>query len=603
MFRVYRKLFSLLDSRERRHAGLALMIMVLVAVGDALGVASIMPFIALLSDPAVISSNQHLAAAYEGIGFQSERNFVFFVGLLVFIVLVSSLGLRALGIWSQWHFSQMRSHAWSLRLMAGYLRQPYEWFLSRHSAELGGSALVQVERVVNMSLFPALRAVAQALVVALLLSLLIAVDPRLAAVVAAVFFGAYAPIFLFFRGRLVRLGSDLRSTTQQRFRIVQEAFGGIKEIQAAGLAKGFVDRFDTTSFRLARHLVEVGLLTHLPNVAIQVVLFGGMLLILLYLMNDYGSFQKALPILALYALAAYRLTPALQGLYHEIAQVRTSEAALDALAEDLDSVSDHRRPWPVNSGHVRKLLALGADLRLRAVSYSYPGAQRAALNEVSMSFPTRSSVAIVGSTGSGKTTAVDVVLGLLRPSEGAVYVGDREITDVDILDLQQCIGYVPQQIFLVDDSIAANIAFGTEPEALDYRRVEDAARVASLHDFVVSDLPQGYKTFVGERGVRLSGGQRQRIGIARALYRNPDILVFDEATSALDNLTEHEVTSAIKRLASSKTVIMVAHRLSTVRHCDRIYVMEGGTVSGSGTFEELAARNPHFRAMVSSASS
>ena len=230
--------------------------------------------------------------------------------------------------------------------------------------------------------------------------------------------------------------------------------------------------------------------------------------------------------------------------------------------------------------------------------YRYPAAERPALEGVDMTIPVRSSVGIVGGTGAGKTTVVDVILGLLRPERGALEVDGTPVADADLRAWQNSIGYVPQQIFLTDDTVRANIAFGLDPGEVDAAAVERAARVAELHDFVMRELPQGYDTAIGERGVRLSGGQRQRIGIARALYHDPDVLILDEATSALDNLTERAVMAAVQNLGRAKTVIMIAHRLSTVRNCDVIFMMERGRVVAQGSYDELLARNRSFQAMV-----
>jgi ABC-type multidrug transport system fused ATPase/permease subunit len=245
-----------------------------------------------------------------------------------------------------------------------------------------------------------------------------------------------------------------------------------------------------------------------------------------------------------------------------------------------------------------------APLRLREaielvdVHYAYPLAERQALNGLSIRIPANTRVGIVGGTGAGKTTAVDIMLGLLDPQAGALRVDGRAITPALRRAWQSTIGYVPQHIFLTDDSVAANIAFGIPPEKIDHAAVERAARVAELHDFVMGELPEGYETFVGERGVRLSGGQRQRIGIARALYHDPDVLIMDEATSALDNLTERAVMDAVHNLGRAKTVVLIAHRLSTVRDCDTIFMLEGGRLVAEGSYDALIAENRQFRALA-----
>jgi ABC-type multidrug transport system fused ATPase/permease subunit len=235
---------------------------------------------------------------------------------------------------------------------------------------------------------------------------------------------------------------------------------------------------------------------------------------------------------------------------------------------------------------------------LDRVSYSYPEHSRTALKDVSLEIRTCTTVGIVGGTGAGKTTLVDMILGLLTPSSGEIRIDDVPLGIENMRPWQRAIGYVPQSIYLVDDTVARNIAFGLPPEAIDQAAIERAARLAALHDFVLSELPEGYNTIVGERGVRLSGGQRQRIGIARALYNQPSLLILDEATSALDNITERVVMEAVDTMRHEMTIVMIAHRLSTVRQCDVIHVMERGAIVASGTYDDLLDGNELFRKMA-----
>ena len=562
-----------------------------------------MPFIAVLSNPEVVETNPYLAYTYEVLGFGTRSDFLFFLGAVFFVLLIGSLVLKAMGLWAQLRYSQNRNYAWSARLIRGYLNQPYEWFLNRHSADLGTSVLAEVTQVINGVLFPAMQVIAQALVAILLMALLISVDPVLAAAMGIGLGGTYFIISGLLRRRLRRLGVERRAANHARFHVVQEAFTGIKEVKIGGLEEVLVNRFERPAQIMASRQISAGLYGQLPSFAMQGLLFGGMLLVLLYLMAQRGGFQDALPVIALYAFGGYRLMPALQKIYQGIAQIRVTEAPLNALCEDFRSLRTERK-----KSNIRDTLGSTADrpsrlhledrLELGEVSYSYPGASRPALDGVTIAVPARTTVGLVGATGSGKTTCVDIILGLLAPTEGTLRVDGVTITGDTVRHWQRSLGYVPQQIFLSDDTVAANIAFGLPKHRIDMAAVERAAEVANLHEFIVSELPEGYYTKVGERGVRLSGGQRQRIGIARALYHDPDVLIQDEATSALDNLTEQAVMEAVQNLGSRKTVIIIAHRLTTVESCDRIFLLERGRVAESGTYDELVARNEQFRAMV-----
>jgi len=289
--------------------------------------------------------------------------------------------------------------------------------------------------------------------------------------------------------------------------------------------------------------------------------------------------------------------PALQQIYIAFTQLRFSGPALEALYVDLCNV-------PITKANYADLspMPMTKGIKLNQISYTYPNASKPTLKNINLSIPANSMVGFVGGTGSGKTTTVDIILGLLEPQEGHLLVDGYSITETNRREWQRAIGYVPQHVYLADDSVAANIAFGVNPKDIDQQSVERAAKIANLHNFVNNDLTQGYATTVGERGVRLSGGQRQRIGIARALYNNPRVLVLDEATSALDNLTEQEVMEALSKLNYDITIIMIAHRLSTVRQCDQIYLLERGELKASGTYDELTISSKQFAKMTGEAS-
>jgi len=498
------------------------------------------------------------------------------------VLLVTSLAFKALTTYAQTRFALMREYSIGKRLVEGYLHQPYSWFLNRHSADLGKTILSEVQTVINNGMLPLMTLMAQSTVALALLILLIIVDPLLALSVGVALGLAYACIFAVMKGRLKRLGQARIKANKERFTAVSEAFGAAKEVKVGGLEQVYIQRFAKPAEIFAKNQATASVIAQLPRFALEAVAFGGMLLIILYLMAQSGSFASALPVIALYAFAGYRLMPAIQQVYGAFTKLRFAASAIDALHQDLISL----RTAYTEHGHLNPLPII-QGITLNKVSYYYPKAQEPALKNIDISIPARSKVGFVGATGSGKTTTVDVILGLLEPQEGSLIVDSQPITGANRRQWHRAIGYVPQQIYLADDTVTANIAFGVRSNDIDQQAVERAAKIANLHEFVVNDLPQGYDTTVGERGVRLSGGQRQRIGIARALYFNPQVLILDEATSALDNLTEQAVMEAVNNLGHDITMIMIAHRLSTVRHCDQIYLLERGEVKARGTFDKL----------------
>jgi ABC-type multidrug transport system fused ATPase/permease subunit len=365
-------------------------------------------------------------------------------------------------------------------------------------------------------------------------------------------------------------------------------------VKVGGLEQAYSQRFAKPAEIYAKGEATARVIGQMPRYALEAIAFGGMLLIMLYLMTKGGSLAAALPIIALYAFAGYRLMPALQQIYQAFTQLRFAGPALDSVHADLISLQ------PANPNPSRDAMPLKLAITLNGVHYRYPNAQRSALTNLSLTIPAKSTVGLVGVTGSGKTTTVDLILGLLEAQEGTLTVDGKAITEQNKCAWQRAIGYVPQQIYLADDTVAANIAFGLDAKDIDQEALERVARIANLHEFVVNELPQRYQTTVGERGVRLSGGQRQRIGVARALYHNPQVLILDEATSALDNITEQAVMDAVHNLGHEITIILIAHRLSTVKACDTIFLLEKGELKAQGTFDALRDGNERFRAMAAS---
>jgi ABC-type multidrug transport system fused ATPase/permease subunit len=590
-----KKLLDLLTSHERKRAGLLLGMILVMALLDMLGVASIMPFMAVLANPELVETNAILKAAYAAsshLGVDTPQQFLFALGMLVFVLLVGSLAFKAFTTYAQLRFTRMREYSIGKRMVEGYLHQPYSWFLNRHSADLGKTILSEVGTVIGGGVMPVMNLVTQGAVAIALLTLLIVIDPKLALIVGLTLAAAYGLIFKTTSGLLARMGTERVKANQERFTAVSEAFGAAKEVKVGGLEHAYIQRFADPAQTYARHLASALAIGQLPRFALEAIAFGGMLLVMLYLMAQSGSFASALPIIALYAFAGYRLMPALQQIYGALTQLRFTGPALDALHKDLMSLQ------PAGPNTQQPAMPLTQAITLNNIVYRYPNAVTPALKGISLSIPAKSTVGLVGATGSGKTTTVDLILGLLDAQEGTLAIDGEPITEHNKRSWQRAIGYVPQQIYLSDDTVASNIAFGIAPEKIDQAAIEKAAKIANLHEFVTNELPQGYGTTVGERGVRLSGGQRQRIGIARALYHNPQVLILDEATSALDNLTEQAVMEAVYNLGHEITIILIAHRLSTVKNCDQIVLLEQGAMKAKGCYDELVHGNAQFRTMV-----
>ena len=587
-----KKLLYLLSSGERKSALLLLVMMLIMALLDMIGVASILPFMVVLTNPSLIETNIFLDKLFQTLsvfGVENNQQFIFALGVLVLVLLILSLVFKALTTYYQTRFVLMREYSVGKRLVKEYLYQPYTWFLNRHSADLGKTILSEVSGVIGNGLKPLLELIAKSLITIALIILLLLADPKLALIVGFSLGAAYLLIFSFVRSFLNQIGKDRLKNNQLRFTAVAEAFSAVKEVKVGGLEQTYIERFSNSAKTFAQNQASASVVALLPRFALEAIAFGGVMLLILYLIKQTGNFNNALPVISLYVFAGYRLIPALQQIYTSFTKLTFFGPGLDNIYNDLKSLKKF------DSNHKQDILSFNKVINLKNVYYSYPNASRTALQNISLSIPAKTIIGLVGVTGSGKTTTVDIILGLLEAQKGTLEVDGQVITKKNLRAWQQSIGYVPQHIYLSDDTVAANIAFGRDSKYINQEAVAKASKIANLHDFVINELPKQYQTTIGERGVRLSGGQRQRIGIARALYHNPKVLIFDEATSALDSLTERAVMDAVNNLGKDKTIILIAHRLSTVKKCDKIFLLENGKIKNEGNFEELLKVNDNFR--------
>jgi ABC-type multidrug transport system fused ATPase/permease subunit len=582
--RHYKKLLNLLSTGEHKRLGLLLIMMVAMALVDIIGVASILPFVSVLSNPSIIDTNFILNTIFQTskrFGVKNNEEFLFIFGIFVFSLLIISLTIKAITTYVQVRFVHMCEYSISKRLVENYLSQPYSWFLNQHSADLGKTILSEVSYIVAGGIRPLLELLAKGVIAIALIILLIVVHPKIALIICFSMSGAYVLIFYLIRNYLNKTGNERLENNQIRFLSVSEAFSAVKEIKVGGLEKNYIKLFSNSSKTFAQNQANSQITSQLPRFILEAIAFGGVLLIILYIMAQTGSFNNALPIIALYVFAGYRLIPALQQIYSAFIQLTFIGPSIDKLTRDIKNLK------PITLNQNEDILSFNKKITLKNIHYNYPGTSRTALKDINLTIPAKSIVGLVGPTGSGKTTTVDIILGLLEPQKGTLQVDGKNITKKNSRSWQRCIGYVPQHIYLSDDTVAGNIAFGVNPQDINLSAVKKAAKIANIHEFVLELLPNKYQTRIGERGVKLSGGQRQRIGIARALYQSPKVLVLDEATSALDNLTEQVVMKSIYNLDQVMSIIIIAHRLNTVKNCDIIFKFDKGKIINQGKFSEV----------------
>jgi len=590
--KTIKKALSLLSAVEKRKLAVVFIAGLIMAVLDLLGVASIMPFMAMVSNPKSVETNRFLRWGYETFDFTSTDRYLFGLGMLVFVLLVIANSFRAFATWLMLRFSSMQEYHLGRKLLLKYLREPYEFFLSRNSAELSKNILGEVAHVVKGFFLPAMRAFQHSLSAALIVFFLVMLDPVAAAFVAGILGGAYLVIYKFFKRTISKRGKERILANRQRYKSVSEAFGGIKDIKLMHTESICLEQFEKPSKRLAKTKIHNAVVGEIPNFALETLAFGTILIIVLYMLKGDNGQEGIIPMVALYAFAGRRLLPSFHQIFSAFTKIRFSLSTLDLLCREMHGIRNE--DLLIAQTEVQNPQILAKNIRMEEIVFCYAGAQKPLFNSLTIDISANSTVAFVGPTGSGKTTAVDIILGLLQPQSGRLLVDDITITSENMANWQATLGYVPQHIYLTDDTIAANIAFGISSKSIDMQAVEKAAQTAHLHEFIASELQNGYNTLVGERGVRLSGGQRQRIGIARALYHNPSVLILDEATSALDNITERAVMEAIDMMAGKKTMIIIAHRLSTIVKCDTIFFMMNGKLQASGSYEFLLRENREF---------
>ena len=596
MLKVIKQLFVLLTDKQLKQFYLLQVLVVIMAFTELLGIASIAPFMPLVGDISILETNGVFAQLYQLSGLNNPMDFLFYTGVIVLVMLTFSTVISMFTTWRLSIFGARIGTEIADRLYSYYMQQSWQFHASGSSAQLTKQVSTEAARISSQIVQP-LMIMNSKLVLALFISISIVIyDPVIAILGLFIFSLAYFVLYRLVRQKLESNGQQLSEVSTQRFRLMNEGFGGIKDVLLLNRSHDFITRFHDSGKVFARAQGTNIAISQVPRYFIELIAFGAMISLVLVLIKVHsGNLGEVLPILAVYALAAFKLLPALQQIYSSLSQIKGNTAAFEAVKDDLERSFDSQKTS--SDTVVSTPIDLKRSIKLSNIEFSYPGKERPAVDGVNMSIPVNSVIGLVGSSGSGKSTLIDLLLGLLTPQQGGIYVDDVRITADNKRAWQDLLGFVPQSIFLSEGSIAENIAFGIPAKDISLKQVNKALNLANLTE-LVEQLPDGVNTRVGERGVQLSGGQRQRIGIARALYHEAEVLVFDEATSALDGITEKIVMDAIHEFSGQKTIVMIAHRLKTVEKCDLIYFMEHGKIIDHGTYQELVVRNVKFKEMA-----
>lgn len=565
-------IFILIKKFQKNKVYIFFFLTFLVAIIDLIGVASIFPFIALLSNPNIVEQNESIANIFHAIRFFApigHKQFILLLGISTFFFLISSIILRTYNYYFSIKITLRLEADITNYLLKKYLNKPYVWFLKKNSSSLGSNVLHEVSNVVNSAIIPFVLFLSNTLIAISIITVIFIYNFYLAITVSFFLFFLYAITFFFLKNKISFLGKQSVVSNKERFKILGEIFSHIKELKLYGLEKFHLESYSRPSNLFQKSHSKFMLIQNLPRYFIEIFAFSAVIILLLFIQVKNNSFIESLPLLGVYVFAGYRLIPVFQQIYSSMSILRNTNYLINNFLKDL-SLLDIPEKKLLNISK-KKLVPIkfSKKIELEKVSFKYLDSKLLLLNDVSITIPVNSKVGIIGATGSGKSTLIDIILGLIKPLEGYLKVDGKIIDSDNIKNWQKIIGYVPQQVSLSDLSIAENIAYGVKPTEINQNSLIESAKTAHVHNFVINKLSSGYNTVIGEKGIRLSGGERQRLGIARALYQNPEVLILDEATNALDINTERLILKSLYKL--NITIISITHRLSTLKNFDTIY--------------------------------
>lgn len=588
---IARKILDLLTAAERRNAVMLLGLMFIGMVLETLGAGLVVPALALLTQQDFTVRYPTLQPVLRALGNPSQQTLVI-GGMLILagVYLVKAVFLTFLA-WRQSRFAFGVQGELSQRLFTLYLRQPYTFHLQRNSAQLIRNAINEVSVFIFKAIVPGMLLLTESLVMLGLCSLLLVIEPLGAVIVASVLGAAAWGFHCLTRGRIARWGETRLHHEGLRIQHLQEGLSGAKDVKLLGRESEFLDQYRVHNVQSARVGGRMHTIQQLPRLWLELLAVSGLAILVISMLAQNRALEAVLPTLGLFAAVAFRLMPSVNRVLGAVQSLRYGMPVIDTLCTEFKLVV------PDVAVTKRSVVPFRATLELNHITYAYPGVAEPVLKDISLAIQHGESVGFIGASGAGKSTLVDILLGLLAPDRGEVRVDGNDIQK-NLRNWQDQIGYVPQSIFLTDDTLRRNVAFGLSDKQIDNAAVQRAIRAAQLEEFVDS-LPDGLETFVGERGIRLSGGQRQRIGIARSIYHDPAVLVLDEATSSLDTETECGVMQAITALQGSKTILIIAHRLSTVEHCNRLYRLYEGRLVEDGIPSTMVSHNPKLKVIPS----
>ncbi|WP_152426768.1 ABC transporter ATP-binding protein [Paramagnetospirillum caucaseum] len=566
---------------------------------EAVGIGAVFPLIKLLADPSGMGDSPVIAAIAGLFSLTSPNQVLAVMAIGMTAIFVLKNVLMAISSVINMRLRRDTEIVLARSLLRSYLFMPYAELIRRSVPAMTLNLTAQIPSFFANVVLGMVRIVTDLLIIIAILAVLFSVEPLMTFCVFSILALALAlPLYLI-RHRLKAWGAGQTELATQRQRCLQQCFGAIREIKVDESHGVYLQKLSGILWRLMSIQTRVNLVRDLPRMVIEVVMISTMTLVIVVMLLQDRSGGEIMAALGLFAAAGFRMIPQLNRLFVSLGEIRISLPAAELISRDFSGfIAEDER---LDQGSTKAdRMPFEREIRVESLSYAYPGTDRLVLDSVNLEINRGDVVGLVGPSGAGKSTLADILLGLLDPTSGQIRVDGQNIAD-DIRGWRRNLGTVPQDIFIIDDSLRRNVAFAVDSGQIDELRVDNALRMAQLDDLVAS-LPEGNATILGERGAGLSGGQRQRLGLARALYRDPEVLVLDEPTSALDIETEQEVSRTIFSLAGHKTIVIIAHRLSTLTRCDKIIFLEDGRVSAIGSFAELRQINPRFARLVAMAS-
>ncbi len=595
MIASLRRTFGLLPKKDRFKFFLLLLMMIIASFLEVLGIGMIPAFVVMIAEPDKVLSLQIVGPILEQLGITtSQRLALFGAVILIALYLFKNIYLTFYK-YIKMKFIYNRKVYLQNRLFKAYMTAPYTFFMGRNSAELLRNVTSEVSKMITGTVMPFLEISLKVIMFILIISGLVYLEP-LITLITIFLMGGTGYIFLKLTQEKTRdSGKISRIALGDINRVILQALGGFKDARVLNREKSFLSQYDKHARIHVKTGIYQSIVKELPKPIIESLMVTGILTITLIMVYEGRAFSEIIPILTLFGVAAVKLMPVFNSVIQQVTKIGYSEDSVNVIFDDLYTLENEYVGFRNKILADTEKLKLQNSIELKNISFKYPNSDEYAVKNINLTIKNGSVVGFVGASGAGKTTLVDIILGLLEPEDGIITVDGVDIRD-NIRGWMKNIGYIQQSNYLMDQKIFRNIAFGVPKKEIDEEKLNAAIKAAQLEE-TIARLPRGLKTRTGERGTRLSGGQQQRIGIARALYNNPQVLIMDEATSALDNITEKYVIEAIERLRGDRTIIMIAHRLTTVQNCDRIYLLDNGEIIDSGTYEELLVKSPKFREM------